>query len=134
MNHDMIYMGCFGSTGHFLWDTNLRQIPPSDFAALERELGIWPSLLDMRYAPGVSIDARRGVRCTEPQIEGRARVSRLNDWTILSFWDRSVDRRENSNSTFAMRGHFGFAQAVAKARSAFPRIWSRYEFGIVEAR
>lgn len=68
-----------------------------------------------------------------PQTEGQAVFTNISNWTIVSFWDRSGDPRGNSNANFVMRGRWTFDEAVARAKQAFPTIWKRFTFDVVNA-
>jgi len=67
------------------------------------------------------------------QIEGKALIHYKDGWTALSFWDRSVDMRGNSNSNFLADGKFTFEQMVEFAYQNFPEVTRRYKFSIVPA-
>lgn len=66
-----------------------------------------------------------------PPAEGHATWLHLNGWTLLSFWDDSVDGRPGSCSTFVVRGLYTFADTCALAQEGFPRVWERFGFPIV---
>ncbi len=108
------YFGCWGDSGHYLWDEHANHA--------RRGTGLPPSLgvarLDGEFAP-------KG-----PQTEGRAALHHVDGWTVLAFWDRSVDRRHGSHSTFVAEGAHDFAAMVAIARARFPRVWGRYRFEV----
>ncbi len=72
-----------------------------------------------------------------PQVEGRASLIHFNTeaapamrWTVLTFWDRSGDKRGNSSSTFILRGHYTFEEACALAKEKFPELWQRFTFTV----
>jgi hypothetical protein len=76
-------------------------------------------------------------RSPEKQPEGIALVHHKDGgadfiWTALSFWDRSGDKRGNSNSTFIAYGDHDFDAMVAIAKEHFPTIWERFTFEVVE--
>lgn len=117
----MYYFGKWASGhGHILYHGNGRQVyhneMPKDFPVREHILdgGLLPPEL--------------------PQVEGRASLTHVNGWTILSFWDRSGDKRGNSCSNFLMRGTHYFKIALLMAREGCPDLWSRITFDIVEYR
>jgi hypothetical protein len=66
--------------------------------------------------------------------EGRAALHHIFHWTVLSFWDRSVDPRPGSHSTFILFGILTFEAAVAKAKSEWPEVWKRYTFTVTEIK
>lgn len=53
-------------------------------------------------------------------------------WTMLTFWDRTIDERSGSNSAFILRGRLTFEETVTIAKAIFPKIWSRFPFEVVE--
>lgn len=112
----MFYFGCWGDTGHYLW--NRERGRPGDE---ECPFNPWTK-------GDVQIDG--GFCPRNGQVQGEATVTVKNEWTILAFWDRSVDRRPNSNSAFIERGAFTFDEMVARARAEFPTVWARFAFEV----
>ena len=93
-------------------------------AILPRDFPVRPSALDGGFLPP-----------RLPQKEGRAELLDINSqWTILTFWDRSADSRENSSSTFVIRGPVNFFAACEIARQHYPQVWDRFDFEVVERR
>jgi hypothetical protein len=107
------YFGCFEHAGHFWWDQNLQ--------GANREMD--SLIVDGVYAP------------PGPEIEGLAQIVYLNwnyrVWTLLAFWDRSIDKRGKCNSVFLLEGTLTFDQVVKYSRSLFPTIWQRFQFKII---
>jgi hypothetical protein len=64
------------------------------------------------------------------QKEGQATLVHLNGWTILAFWDRSIDSRSGSNSAFVFQGLMTFTEVCEQARLRFPEIWKRFNYTI----
>jgi hypothetical protein len=62
--------------------------------------------------------------------EGIALVHHKNGWTALSFWDRSVDTRGASSSTYVAEGEFDFDQMVAMAKERFADRWAQMKFEV----
>lgn len=112
----IFYFGCLGDVGHYLWDhmSMSTRLVPTDFPCDWHEL-------DGRFLT---------VPKSVPGIEGYGSLVHLNAWTILSFWDRSVDTRPGSLSVFVIHGTLTFDEAVASAQEWFPRIWQRYKFQV----
>lgn len=83
-----------------------------------------------RLLPSAWVGRLDGGLCPrdEAQTEGRAALLRKDGWTAIAFWDRTADRRMNSNSVFLMRGELSFDEMVTAARGAFPSIWARFPF------
>jgi hypothetical protein len=112
------------NSGHRLW----QRAPGTrghTVVTLREERALLPSFL----GSGV-LDGRLAPEDTRKQ--GRARLLHLHGWTTLSFWDCTVDTRGGSVSTFVVRGTHGFDEIVALARAAFPQVWARFAFEVVE--
>lgn len=112
------YFGCrnTGGMGHFLID----------------EFGESKGLELLKKLPwGLSID---GGLCEKDygQSEGIAQIHHKDGWTVLAFWDRSVDTRPNSNSAFIVDKIMNFDQMIDLAKEKFPSIWARYGFEVRE--
>lgn len=114
---EVYYFGCDNNqSGHYLFaEDQGRSLYGSRAAAIVP----WWKQLDAGFAP-------KG-----HQVEGVARLTHtLDGWTVLSFWDRSVDTRPGSHSTFLIRGHHDYEAARSLACAAFPRTWGRYRFQV----
>ena len=109
------YFGCYLRTGHHLYDRNYNVIHRDKHVPWASQDG-W--LLDGGLIPDKNA----------PQ--GEAFVHRKNGWTVISFWDRSVDSRSGSNSGFIVHGEIPFHEALAKAKESFPAIFERFKFDI----
>jgi hypothetical protein len=116
--NESFYFGCWSEPGHFLYASNGRRIHerhsefPKDFPVREHVLD--GGLLGI----------------CQREDEGVAALSHIGKWTILSFWDRSIDSRGACNSNFIMRGKLEFDDAVKVAREKFPTIFARFKFPI----
>lgn len=119
------YFGCWDRVGHFLFAADGRRI--HCFAGV----GILPCGLPKDF-PVRAETLDGGLLGYEEQVEGRTVVTHIRGWTILSFWDRSVDERPGCNSNFVMRGNLSFADALDAARTTFPKVIRRFAFPIVE--
>jgi hypothetical protein len=114
----IFYFGCWHVIGHRLVDGSGRTCCgrlPTDFP-------VNPEAIDSTFLPPLL-----------PQVEGRGHLSHVNGWTLLAFWDRSIDRRGKSNSLFLARGIHTFEEMVNRCRAAFPTVWSRFDFDVVNA-
>lgn len=69
-----------------------------------------------------------------PQEQGRAELVHVGGWTVLTFWDRSEDKRLNCNSSFLVRGQYDFQEVVKIAKDNYPKIWSRFDFEVYERK
>ena len=116
------YFGCIGGSGHHLWDCiHRRTYDACGFTARD---------LDTYFCPGMSPGRSD---CPSDQQEGAARLTHERGATVLSFWDRSVDNRRGSHSTFVIEGTHDFDAAKTLAQNAFPGVWARYRFEVKES-
>jgi hypothetical protein len=118
MTDGPLYFGCWGESGHYLFTPDGDTVRRAERLALP--VALQPAALDQGYCP-----RRAGVR------QGEAKVTHVAGRTVLAFWDRSVDTRPGSHSTFVLSGTLDFDAAVAVARAAFPEVWARYRFAVV---
>ena len=65
--------------------------------------------------------------------QGHTFLAHVNGWTIITFNDCSVDKRPGSHSAFIMRGIRTFEKAIKFAKKAFPHVFERIDFEIIEA-
>jgi hypothetical protein len=113
------YFGCIDSVGHYMHGPGGKY---SDGAFSFTKDNPWQTMVDGGLAPQKDVT----------QVEGRARIHRKNGWTAMSFWDRSVDTRRNSCSTFIAEGDLGFDGMMDVANIYFPEVVKRYAFKIME--
>lgn len=116
MRPRVLFFGCCGGPGHFLY-------APSGHRVDERTVP-WRSLY---LAPG----ARAGEYTpVDEQVEGLAILHHLDGWTAVGWWDRSADRRHGSVAVFFVQGMLGASGALAEARAAFPHVFARMAYPI----
>lgn len=115
------YFGCYRETGHYLFASRGHGIQKvhSSSSLLPVDFPCLSGMLDGGFLPP-----------NLQQAQGRASFCHLNGWTIIAFWDRSVDSRGKSHSTFLMRGIFEFEMAKSLSVEAFPEIWKRFTFPV----
>lgn len=56
----------------------------------------------------------------------KAKVTRLDGFTVLAFWDYSGDDRPGANSTFVMRGFHRFPEMIVTLQEAVPDLFKRF--------
>lgn len=61
------------------------------------------------------------------QPQGHAKLTYLQGWTVVSFWDRSGDTRGNSNSAFIVDAIVSFDDVMKLARRYWPAYIERAE-------
>lgn len=116
----ILYFGCkTGQPGHHLFHSEWWQ--PNQYDQKHRRLdGGWTShMLDGVYAPR---DPR------EPQ--GKYAAHFVHGWTVVAWWDRSVDTRFKCNSAFLVEGLHAPAAAIEHAAKAFPSVIARQPGGL----
>lgn len=105
---DMFFFGCGREVGHYLFDRHMRHI---------YQVGPWRGEnLDGVYTPG---------RLESREDETAVRLTQVDGWTLIGMWDRSVDRRPNSNATFLAPGLLAASSMWDIAKVAFPSIVAR---------
>lgn len=52
-------------------------------------------------------------------------------WSLISWWDNSVDDRPGSNCAFMVNRRASLREILAEARDAFPQIFLRFKYPIV---
>ena len=107
-----LYFGCVEGVGHFLHARKLQTLRWG--GRIE-----WMRRLDGLLPPQ---------DCLE--IEGEARLHVMHGWTVIAFWDRSIDSRGKSNSVFFVPGVRSWEYALSAARDAFPSVFARFTFEV----
>lgn len=108
----MLYFGCWNEPGHYLYDRDgRRHFEP------RRGVPFRYTILDAGLLPPDG-----------PATEGVCHRAQIGGWTIISFWDRSIDSRPGSNSSFLCPGDFTFEEMLAAARMFYPQICERFTF------
>ncbi len=110
----MKFFGCIDRPGHYWWDETLNHAwkCPED-QALKK--------IDTGYCP----------KDTAFQTDGEAALVHDNGYTILAFWDRSIDSRPGSNAAFAEEGVHSFDDMMTMAREKFPSLMKRFTIVLV---
>lgn len=114
---EMLFFGAVKQPGHFLHRANGQRAGRS----IERSLPFRAGILDGGLLPE-----------SGEQPEGAAGHCELNGWTIVSFWDRSVDKRPGSNSAFLFADRRYFPGIIAIAKLQLPWFWERINFEVVK--
>jgi hypothetical protein len=122
------YFGCQRDAGHYWWDASSQSMGSR---RAEMRVGAQiASKIDGGFCPGVSTNPNRPYDRTRPEVEGEAALHYVDGWTILGFWDRSVDKRGACNSNFIIRGHCTFDEVLQIAREQYPQVMGRLKFEI----
>lgn len=118
-NFPIYFFGCIRQPGHYWWappHQNLKfRAPP--------EIGIpdaWERI-DGNFVP----------EGTSYNVEGHASLLYEDDWTLLAFWDRTIDKRPGSNAAFVARGTLSFDEICDLAKEHFAGVWARFHYSII---
>lgn len=117
----MYYFGCYKEAGHYLW----RAYQDGSITKMYEHNTEFPKDFPIQYR---ALDS-----CLlgyTKQIEGKGTLNYINGWTILAFWDRSQDKRFNSNSAFMIQGNYSLDKMKELAKAYFPQIYKRFNFDI----
>lgn len=126
MTPKMFYFGPWGESGHYLFNEYEMTVHK------EEDLLPWGHSIDGVLQPGCRQDQNgRWHHDGDPETEGLALLHHKNGWTALSFWDRSVDTRFASNSTYFAEGTFTFEQMVEMAKTRFADRWNVMKFQVI---
>ncbi|MDE1834524.1 MAG: hypothetical protein KGH64_04255 [Candidatus Micrarchaeota archaeon] len=117
MMPEAYYYGCKNGTGHYWYAPDRLWMKKSDII-----VRVPKSIGPYKVDGGFCI---KGI-----QYEGIATVTHTDGWTVLSFWDRSIDRRGGSNSNFVVKGTHSFDDMVDIAKNQFADIWNRFKFEV----
>ena len=112
------HFGCQDRAGHYLFAAS---------GSLKRDYYDIPvAKLDGGLCPKADPWGKPG------QVQGQALLHHISGWTIVSFWDRSIDTRPGSNSSFlAEAADLTFDQMMQLANRHFPKVVGRFKFPIV---
>ena len=111
----MFYFGPIREAGHYSWSSNNRK----DYDATKENP--WRYNIDGRLAP-----------LNDAQTEGEALIHHKDGWTAISFWDRTVDKRQGCSSTYFIHADLTFKEMVVLAKKAFPERWDAMKFKVLE--
>lgn len=128
------YFGCIERAGHYLWRKRDRGPEPAHDVENRIQLSLGAPL-DAAGVGGLCWNSPkskyREYSYDRDETEGRALLTHRNGWTVVAFWDRSVDRRGACNSAFIVKGEMTFEQATRVARHRWPEVWARFTFDVV---
>lgn len=105
-----LYFGCIKEAGHYLF-------APQD-KNIYGEWHRWIAPRDGLLAPTFCREA------------GKALLHHYDGFTVLAFWDYSVDKRPGSNSMFIVPGIKSFHTTMQAASKYFPQVCDRFSFKI----
>ena len=110
----MLYFGPWAEAGHFML----------------KEDGAWATKEQVARLPWGQYEPDGSLQPEGQQNEGEALLHHKDGWTALAFWDRTVDTRGNSSSTYIAEGVFTFEQMVEMAKTRFAVRWNKMKFKV----
>ena len=122
------YFGCWDDSGHYWHTSPLKQYLPGRKIDERVPLQLRRGKIDSRFCPGV-VDGENYKSRSEAVGEGR--LTHVEGWTVLGWWDRSIDSRPGSNSNIVAMGTWDYTVMIAIADAQFPTILSRQRTPIV---
>lgn len=92
---------------------------------------------DQKYLESTDFNSIRNLHKEFDRLDGgfcikgtyenfKAKLTRLDGFTVLAFWDQTGDSRPNSHSTFVMKGPWHFPQMIEQLKKAAPALFKRY--------
>ena len=114
MDTGFYYFGALDDSGHYAYLEGGRRVDPN----------VWIKVCPWGF------EADGGIQPKGHQREGEAIIVRKNGWTALTFWDRTMDHRPGSHSTYIADGNFTFAEMVELAKARFPARWQAMKFEV----
>jgi hypothetical protein len=61
----------------------------------------------------------------KPEVEGEAALHHIDGWTLLSWWDRTVDSRGACNSNVVAKGTHSYATMLEIIKVQMPNLIER---------
>lgn len=124
---DVVFFGVAAGTdaGHFFYERRGATVSMTAQPPLPAEVNLM-ELVDARWCFPVPISGDRPF-VDRGQPQGCGFVHQVAGWTVISWWDRSGDKRMGSNAVFFVRGSHQWAEALRRAREEFPREMRRME-------
>jgi hypothetical protein len=111
------YFGCGRRVGHWWYLPNPAGAQTlwwgSSAAAASAMRTVFPDI-DADYAPR-----------TKRFVEGQAKLTHIRGWTVLAWWDNSVDHRPNSNSAIVANRTLDYDQMLSLLAVQFPEVLQR---------
>jgi hypothetical protein len=106
------YFGCGLRAGHWWY-------------APQKEGRMWQPNSAVADAMRTVFPRIDGNYCPDGDVPGEAKLTRVRGWTVLAWWDRSVDMRGGSNSVIVADRSLDFDQMIALLAIHFPEVSKR---------
>lgn len=111
-----VYFGCLGQTGHY-FHSNI----PGSYRSLDIPEG---------FPWGLEVDG--GLQPHPGYTQGHTALHRKDGWTLIAWWDMTVDRRPASCSAIALEGDRCFEEMVELLRQHYPQVAERQTVPLYE--
>ena len=122
------YFGCWRSIGHHLWNPKLADRSGLQHYDVEKKI---PKAIAQRidpcFCPGYDGPHKRD----RAEVEGEAALHHVDGWTVLAWWDRSVDSRGACNSAIISKGLYDFTTMLEIGKAQMPHVMERQRVPIV---
>lgn len=102
----LYYFGCWKDKGHFFYTPDGSRI---------KIVGPFEYNIDTVYPP----------KTESYEDESVASLNLVDGWTVLAMWDRSVDKRHQSNSAFIAKGELTVNEMWLLVKEHYPHIFNR---------
>ena len=114
-----LYFGCraYDAPGHYLFSPGMRY---ADDDLFERLRDSNDTHLDGGYLKAQKV----------PDVPGRAAFIQVNGYSIVTWWDRSGDKRGGSNSAFILSGDHTPQEVMRQGAEYFPDVLKRQSVSI----
>jgi hypothetical protein len=113
----MLYYGCWDDSGHYYYDEHGMSMTRRAAAlATKMPWGIY--------------DIDGAMQPRHHHREGEALLACKGGWSVLTFWDRSIDTRPGSLSAYFAEGTFTFDEMVELAKTRFAVRWNKMKFQV----
>lgn len=108
----VFFFGCKSASakGHFLYNSNMQEA----YREQAKEIPFRIETLDGGLLP-----------VGKAEVQGLWHRSVINDWTVITCWDRSADPRGQSNAAFIAEGIHTTEEMRIIAQRNFTEIWNR---------
>ena len=103
------YFGCINAPGHYLWISRGDRYLPNMVGWVP-----WGNEMDSGLAPQGTMEE-----------QGHAAIHHKKGWTLVSWWDRTVDTRSKCNSAIMAEGNHGFEQIKILLKEYWPEVAQR---------
>lgn len=112
----ILYFGCLGQVGHYVWQSDS---PPE-----------WLDKNEPLHRVIEAMDGALPPQWGEP-VEGEIAFHDILDFTVVAWWDNSIDSRPKSNSAFWVEGEHNPREALRLGLARFPTVAARITYPFV---